>query len=280
MENQSALLGKRIALLEARMGSELAKLVGRHGGAPIQAPALREISLDAAPEVSELIDKLQSESIHYVIFQTGVGVAGLLAEAEKSQRKDELLTLLGKVTTIARGPKPMAVLSRNGIKPTFTVPEPHTTTELIALVKGLELANKNVAVLHYGERNQALADALQARGARLYELCLYEWHLPEDVTPLENLLDELSAGQVDAIAFTSQVQARHLFQIAEQRGRGGELRSALNQKTVVASIGPICSESLRALGVPPRIEPEHPKMGFLILALQAHFACASEALNN
>lgn len=272
MENQSALHGKRIALLEARMGSELANLVRRHGGEPVQAPALREVSVDAAPEVSALIDKLQAASIAYVIFQTGVGVAGLLAEAEKLQRKEELLALLPNVTTIARGPKPTAVLARNGIKPTFAVPEPHTTTELIAVVNGLEVTGKTIAVLHYGERNQVLAEALQARGAHLYELCLYEWQLPEDVTPLENLLDELSEGRLDAIAFTSQIQARHLFHIAEQRGRAEELRAALNDKTVVASIGPTCSDALRTFGVAPRVEPEHPKMGFLVIALQAHFA--------
>lgn len=254
------------------MGSELANLVKRHGGEPIQAPALREVSLDAAPEVNALLDELQSGNIAFVIFQTGVGVTGLLNEAEKLQRKDELLALLPTVTTIARGPKPTAVLSRNGIKPTFTVPEPHTTTELIEIANNLAMAGKTVAVLHYGERNQALAEALQAGGARLHELCLYEWQLPEDVTPLQNLIGEISAGQIDVVAFTSQIQARHLFQIAEQGRRADELRTDLNSKTVVASIGPTCSEALRALGVTPKIEPEHPKMGFLVIALQAYFA--------
>jgi uroporphyrinogen-III synthase len=272
MENQSALHGKRIALLEARMGSELANLIRRHGGEPIQAPALREVSLDAAPQVSALLDELQRGDIRFVIFQTGVGVAGLLNEAEKLQRKDELLALLPTVTTIARGPKPTAVLARNGIKPTHNVPEPHTTTELIAVVDRLNVANETVAVLHYGERNQALTAALQARGARLHELCLYEWQLPDDVTPLEHLLDELNVGQVDAIAFTSQIQARHLFQIADRHGRAEELRTNLNDKTVVASIGPTCSEALRTFGLVPQIEPEHPKMGFLVIALQEYFA--------
>lgn len=272
MEHQSALHGKRIALLEARMGSELANLVRRHGGEPIQAPALREVSVDAAPEVTALLNELQRGDLQFVIFQTGVGVAGLLSEAEKLHRKDELLALLPTVTTIARGPKPTAVLARSGIKPTFAVPEPHTTTELIAVVDDLNVVGQTVAVLHYGERNQALAEALLARGAQLHELCLYEWQLPEDVTPLENLIDELSAGQIDAIAFTSQIQARHLFHIAAQQGRADELRADLNDKTVVASIGPTCSEALRAFGVAPKIEPEHPKMGFLVIALQAHFA--------
>jgi uroporphyrinogen-III synthase len=38
---------------------------------------------------------------------------------------------------------------------------------------------------------------------------------------------------------------------------------ALN-RTVVASIGPIASETLRESGVAVDLEPSHPKMGFLV----------------
>ena len=58
-----------------------------------------------------------------------------------------------------------------------------------------------------------------------------------------------------------------MFQIAERLGQTKELTDALNQRTVVVSIGPTCSATLRALGVEPRVEPEHPKMGPLVLAL-------------
>jgi uroporphyrinogen-III synthase len=272
METQTELSGKRIALLEARMSSELANLVKRHGGEPYHAPALREAALDAGAEVNVFIDSLTQEKIGFVIFQTGVGVAGLLAEADKLQRKDELLALLREVTTIARGPKPTAVLARNGLKPTYTTPEPYTTTELIAVMSELEITDKGVAVLHYGERNQVLTEALKVRGAKLHELCLYEWQLPADVTPLKNLIGEVVAGKMDAVAFTSQIQARHLFQIANELGQAEELRAALNHKTVVASIGPTCTATLQSFGITPRVEPEHPKMGPMVLALKSYFA--------
>jgi uroporphyrinogen-III synthase len=34
----------------------------------------------------------------------------------------------------------------------------------------------------------------------------------------------------------------------------------------VASIGPVCSEAIRAEGLAPDVEPEHPKMGHLVKA--------------
>jgi uroporphyrinogen-III synthase len=36
---------------------------------------------------------------------------------------------------------------------------------------------------------------------------------------------------------------------------------------VVGSIGPICSEALRRHGLPVDIEPEHPRMGHLVVAV-------------
>src|SRR5262245_23172163 len=127
----SGLNDKKIALLEARLGSELARLIERHGGIPFQFPALREQTIDASAEVAALITRLAKRELPFIVFQTGVGVTALLNEAEKLGRIEELLTALRNVTTICRGPKPTAVLARNSIKPTINALEPFTTTELL-----------------------------------------------------------------------------------------------------------------------------------------------------
>jgi len=264
------LAGAKVVLLEARMNSELANLVRRRGGEPVSVPAVREVTVDDAvplsAEVGALIDGLKAGSIDLIIFQTGVGVMRLLAESEKLNRKEELLEAVRRTTIVARGPKPTAVLARNGVKPEISVKEPFTTADLCAAIEHLELAGRTVAVLHYGERNDALAAALIGRGVKLQELCLYQWEFPEDLAPLKRLIDRLINQEFAAIAFTSQIQARHLFQLATEAGREEELREALKQ-LIVASIGPTCSSVLRALGVEPDVEPLHPKMGPMVLAL-------------
>jgi uroporphyrinogen-III synthase len=55
--------------------------------------------------------------------------------------------------------------------------------------------------------------------------------------------------------------------IAAEEGREADLRSALASRTVVGSVGPTTSETLREHGLPVDIEPEHPKMGPLVTAL-------------
>jgi uroporphyrinogen-III synthase len=256
----------QIVLLEARMETELASLARRHGLEPVSVPALREEPADCADEVSELIDALSRNDVDYIIFQTGVGAATLLDEAENLNRRDELIEALKRTKVVARGPKPTAVLARCGLRPAVSAREPFTTAELIDAMRSFDMADKNVALLHYGEPNLSLAESLVHRGARLRQLLLYEWRLPADTTRLIRLIDELIDHQYAAIAFTSQIQARHLFQLATEVGKEAQLREAIDD-IAVASIGPTCTAALSKLGVRPRVEPERPKMGPLILAI-------------
>lgn len=259
--------GACIALLEARMSSEMADLIRRYEGEPYCVPAVREVSIESRQEVSVFIDHLAHSSIHTVVFFTGVGVMTLLHEAELLGRLSELLTALRGVTVVSRGPKPAAVLRRNAIPVAMNAMEPYTTEELLAIMKPLQLAGTGIAIVHYGERNALLAQALRDQGAWLEELCLYEWHLPEDVRPLQHLIYRIIDGQVDAVVFTSQIQVRHLFLVAENLATRHELTQALNTRTIVASIGPTCTAVLQNFAVPPRVMPEHPKMGHLVKAL-------------
>ncbi|HZF37883.1 MAG TPA: hypothetical protein VE715_03590, partial [Blastocatellia bacterium] len=73
---------------------------------------------------------------------------------------------------VARGPKPTAVLARCGLRPVISAREPFTTAELIDAMRPVDLSDKNVALLHYGEPNLSLSESLTHRGALLRELLL------------------------------------------------------------------------------------------------------------
>jgi uroporphyrinogen-III synthase len=82
---------------------------------------------------------------------------------------------------------------------------------------------------------------------------------------------ELIDGRVDAIAFTTQIQCRHLFRVAGDMGLCQQLVDALNAKAVVAAVGPICTEVLRFFGVTPDVVPTRPKLGPLMNSLSNYF---------
>ena len=267
------LAGARIGLLEARLSSELAELVRREGGEPVCAPAVTEAPLDVTGLLPVLIDDLAHRRVELVVFLTGAGATELLEQARSIGLLDALIGALGGgVTTVCRGPKPAAVLRKYGIPVHLNARSPHTTTELLELLPAALVVQRRVAILHDGGGNPALVDALRARGALVEELRSYEWRLPDDLEPIEELIGELLAGRLDAVAFTSQVQVRHLFQVAARLSRSAALGYSLRHHTVVGSIGPTCSLALEEHGVLPHVVASPPKMRPLVTAVGEHLA--------
>ena len=265
------LAGRTIAVLEARMGDAVATMFEREGATVFRAPALREQAIDSGDEVRAWADALIADAYDLVVFLTGVGASRLLDDVARLGFADAVREALVRTTVVARGPKPLAALNRRGVAASVTVPEPWTTRECIETLRRISLAGTRVALVHYGERSAPLADAIVSAGARLDELCVYEWKLPEDVAPLERLVTAVIEGSIDAVVFTSQVQVRHLLAISSHTGRTAELVDALNTRTVTASIGPTCSAALVERGIAPHLEPTRPKLGPLVERVVSHF---------
>ena len=260
--------GMRVATLEARMTGALASMISKRGGEPVCAPALREAPLDCADDVRYLLDKLEKGSLDVVVFQTGVGARALFKEADRQGRLDFLLESLRGITTVCRGPKPTAALRQVDVQISAGIEAPYTTKELLDALTALPVKGKRLMALQYGERNAALMSALSEQCASVDELCLYEWQLPDDTSPMESLLDDLLDGRIDVITFTSQVQIRHLYMIAAANGVSqDDLSDALNTRTIVCAVGPTCAAALANVGVATDTQPEYPKMGHMVNAL-------------
>jgi uroporphyrinogen-III synthase len=142
-----------------------------------------------------------------------------------------------------------------------TAPEPNTWRELLAALEGR--MEKRIAVQEYGKSNTELLDALRARGAKVTPVRVYQWDLPEDLTPLRDAVHRIAEGQADVAMFTTSIQILHLFRIAAEEQVGDAMQGTL-RRMVIASIGPTTSETLEEYGLTPDITPSHPKMGFLV----------------
>ena len=284
----ASLDGKTIAFVEARMTSELAGLIERRGGVPYPAPVLQEIYLKDDPEVQQLIRDICAGAVDAVTLLTGVGANALIQTAAALGREAEFIAALNRLTIIARSPKPARVLRRHKIHIDLMPPEPFTTADLLNSLSAsaIDLAGKTVAVQHYGGPNRPLVRHLQESGAQVREAVLYTWGLPEDETPVVNMLNDLAQGSIDALAFTSQPQVGNLLTIAAKAGQESELRQAIGQidpaaekdttpgrsAVAVASVGPVCTGRLNAAGLRVDVEPEHPHMGNMVLAIAEYFA--------
>jgi uroporphyrinogen-III synthase len=263
------------------MSSELARLVEKHGGVPLCVPAVREtrdLDIDLLT-VGRLISAIGLGEYDFVVFMTGVAVSLLFELAEQLRRRGDLVAGLGRVTTVCRGPKPTAALRGFGVAATLTARAAFTSAEVIDLFATVALEGRRVLLFHYGERSDSLAETLLAQRAILDEQWLYRWRLPENMSAIERLISSLLRGEVDALAITCQIQFRHLFQVAERLGLERDLVHALNERVVVAAVGPTCHAILHVHGVEVDVMPDHPKMGPLIVSLMRHLERASASVS-
>jgi uroporphyrinogen-III synthase len=259
--------GKHIAILESRLGDQLADLLVRYGAVPLQAPALAEVpDLDPA-FIRALIEDLQREPPKAAVFQTGVGTQALFRASDELGLTAPLLALLHGATVVARGPKPTGALRSRNVRIDLNAADPFTTNEVLAAMSGLDLAGARVVIQRHGVVNETLDDALTARGARVVEVPLYRWSLPADTAPLVALMDALEERRLDAVAFTSASQAHNLFMLADQLKRHESVADGLNA-TLVASIGPVCTSALAHYGIKVAVEPHPPKLGPFVAALK------------
>lgn len=256
----------RVAALESRRADDIAKLIEKFGGQAFVSPSMREVPIEQNREAIDFAHRLITGEIDVMIFLTGVGFRHLLAAVEKHVERQRYLHALADITTICRGPKPVAAMAEVGLKPTVRVPEPNTWRELLGSIDaGIPIANHTVGLQEYGVTNRSLIAGLEARGAKVVNVRVYQWDLPVDCGPLTENIRAIVAGQRDVILFTSAHQVANLLRMAQQLGLAQPLRDALSAM-VVASVGPTTSEMLRDHELPVDLEPEHPKMGPLVAA--------------
>lgn len=257
----------RCCVFENRKGAEMRGLLEKQGCVVTVAPALREVPLEENPAALAFAARLLAGEIDWLILLTGVGTRALADAVETRYDRETFLAALRKTPIIVRGPKPASVLREWRVPFEYQVREPNTWRELLELLDAeVPVTGMQVAVQEYGQPNPELYAGLESRGAQVIPVPVYRWALPEETGPLEAAIRETLGGRFDVLVFTSAFQVHNLLQVAETLGlRNAWLEGA--KQCRIASIGPTASEALRSLGLSVDVEPEHPKMGHLAVAV-------------
>lgn len=273
--------GLRVLTLESRRAPEMARLIETYGGRAVVAPAMREVPQESNRAAIHFARTLVAGGYDLVVFLTGVGARALARSAEAVCSPAQFAGALRRITVVARGPKSVAALRELGVPVTVTAPQPNTWRDLLAALdernQTLPLAGRRVAVQEYGVANRELLAGLQARGAQVTRVPVYEWALPEDRAPLRSAVLEITRESIDVVLFTTSIQVSHLLEVAAEMNLTEALRPAM-RRIVIGSVGPTTTEGLLAHGFTADVEASPPRMG--ILVMQAAQRCAALLRNN
>ncbi|MEC7716791.1 MAG: uroporphyrinogen decarboxylase [Planctomycetota bacterium] len=269
--DESSFSTAKIGAFESRRADDLKRLIEKFGGQAHVSASMREVQLDDQREAIDFAHRLLVGDIDVVVLLTGVGFRYLMNVVSKHVDQERLIHSLTDVVTVARGPKPAAVMREFGLQPTYRVPEPNTWREILTTMDAeLSLNSQTVALQLYGKVNPSLIAGLEARGAKVVSVPIYRWDFPESTVELEKNVHRLVSHELDMVMFTSAHQLVNLIKLARRLNLEQEVVTGLNQ-TVVASIGPTTSEMIREYGIEVDFEPSHPKMGHLVSESARHF---------
>ena len=268
-----ALTGRRVAVAGDRRFDDIQKLVAKQGGVAVSRPMMRSAPLND-PETTGAVTKLCAEGCDWLILVTGMGTRAMVQVAETLGRKHDLLARMQKAKLAVRGYKTVKALKELGLKP--VVQDDDGTTEgLRRQLEPFDFSGAKVAFKLHGERVPELTEWLEARGASVYEIPLYRYQPPTD-DEVGTLLEEIFSGKLDAVAFTSNTQVNYLFAVAERFGQAALLRDAFADPVQAVSVGHMTSAALHKAGVSRLVQPEHERMGAMIVALAEHYRGQAE----
>ncbi len=270
------LAGRRVAVPESRELDLFARMLEERGARTLRCPLVSILDAPDPAPVEAWLRRFTEGRMQELILLTGEGLRRLLGFAERAGLRRPFVEALGRVRTVTRGPKPARALRELGLRPSVQAPAP-TTEGVIAALAPLDLEGHRVGVqLYGGEPNLALRRYLESRGAQPDPVAPYVYASEAEDERVLELIRELAAGRVDAIAFTSALQVRRLEEVARRAGLEEDLRLGL-ERTVVAAVGPVVAEALRRRGVEVDVMPaESFFMKPLVRELSAALGAAPE----
>jgi uroporphyrinogen-III synthase len=266
-----SLANRTIALAEGRQLEELVAMLEKEGAVALRCPMLSILDAPYDGPLLAWLDRLQAGAFDWVILLTGEGLRRLLACADRHGRRDAVILALSKTRTLIRGPKPGRALREIGLSATLTAAAP-TTDGVIDSLRTLSLRGATVGVQLYNQSNPPLEQALRDTGATPVCVQPYVYAPASDADQLISLMEQMTAGTIDAIVFTSSPQIDRLFEVAEERQVLPTLREGM-ARTLVAAVGPIVAENLQKRGVAVQVCPEQ---GFVMKNLVLQLKRAME----
>src|SRR3954468_13454525 len=259
-EGEGVLTGFTVAVTAERRRDEMSALLRRRGARVVTAPAITIVPLlddDALHAATAACIGLAPD---IVVATTGIGFRGWLEAAEGWGVGDALRAGLGRVRLIARGAKPCGAIRAAGLSEQWSAPT-ESCEEILAALLAEGVTGRRIAVQLHGGRQEDFGRALRAGGAEVLEVPVYRWRPPDDTAPVRRLVEQILAGQVDAVTFTSAPAVKALLDVA-----GPDAPRLFADRVVAACVGPVTAAPLHARGVATLV-PDRARLGALVKAV-------------
>jgi len=261
------LAGFTVAVTADRRRHELATLLERHGARVHLAPAIRIAPLADDEVLLNATRAIVAAPVDVAVVTTGIGFRGWMEAADGWGLGDALRDRLAAGHVVARGPKARGALRAAGLADAFH-PDSECSDECLRHLLTRGVAGQRVAIQLHGEPLPGFASALRGAGADVVEVPVYRWAPHEDAAAQRRLVDQVTAGAVDAVLFTSAPAVSCLLGVARDSGQEDAFVDALRGRVLAACVGPVTAGPLSRRGV-ATAQPDRSRLGALVRTVTA-----------
>lgn len=254
------LFGKRILITRSREQSrKMADRIAELGAEPVLFPTIQIVPPEDFGPLDQAIARIGS--FDWVIFTSVNGVERFFQRY--FQLREDIREMTGpRIGAI--GPVTSAALRVRGLKVDVLARE-FTAEGLLDFLHKENLSGKRVLIPRAEKARDVLPEGIRAQGGQVEVVPVYRTVIPP-AQQIEAVVEKLSKKEIDAVTFTSSSTVTHLVEMLGE-GRASELLRSV----VIASIGPITSQTIRETGLAVQVEATHYTVEGLIDALASYF---------
>ena len=262
MTKLEPLTGFTVAVTAARRREELTALLTRRGARVVEAPAIRIVAIQDDEQLHAATRACVFNPPDIVFATTGIGFRGWMEAADGWGLGDQLRARFAECELLTRGPKAKGAVRAVGLVEAWS-PDSEASDEVLARLLDQGVAGRRVAVQLHGDPLTEFTGALRAAGAEVVEIPVYRWAPAEDVRPLRRLVEQVVAGEVDCVTFTSAPAVTGMLEVAREDNREQVLLEALGGGVLAACVGPVTAAPLEDRGI-RTVQPERARLGALV----------------
>jgi uroporphyrinogen III methyltransferase/synthase len=250
------LLGKRILVTRTReQASKLASLLADRGAVPVLLPTIRTGPPSDWGPLDLAIANLRRYD--WAIFTSINGVQFVLDRLACHQLDGRALAQL---RLGAIGPATAAALTHLGLT-VACVPSAYVAEAIVDEMRQFDLVGQRILLPRAQEARAILGEGLRRQGALVDDVAAYQTRPDGDAEAARQLFRD---GEIDVVTLTSSSTVRNLIGLLADRS------SSFLGGVVVASIGPITSQTIREFGIAVDVEATEHTMPGLVSALERH----------
>ncbi len=258
------LFGKKVLVTRAReQASALSSALRSLGAEPLEFPAIKIVPDRPYEALKPALVQLGSYA--WLVF-TSANAVTCFAEALQQSGLDSRALFHARIAAI--GPATAAAVSSVlNILPDY-VPTEAVAEAVLAGWPDTDMSGKSVLMPRASEAREVLPEGLRALGATVDVIAVYTTIL--DGSGAAQLIELLNDGELDALTFTSSSTVTNFIQSIGSPTTE-ELKKLIGG-SVIISIGPITSATLRENGLEPDVSAYDHTIPGVVAALKAHFA--------